>query len=80
MFLLGVQPFEFQQNLRETLMASVHYPRSVEFFVNECETFFNERNNFIKALHLTEVHLNIYFVNPFNLLPAFCLEFFGTRD
>ncbi|XP_057379729.1 Fanconi anemia group D2 protein-like [Daphnia carinata] len=52
--LLSVQPFEFQQSLREHLTTSVHYPRSIEFFVSECDTFFNNRDNFIKALHLTE--------------------------
>lgn len=52
--LLSVQQFEFQQSLRENLTTSVHYPRSIEFFVSECDTFFNNRDNFIKALHLTE--------------------------
>lgn len=70
---LGVQQFDFQQSLRDHLMSSVHYPRSVEFFVNECDTFFSERNNFIKALHFTEVicmiekicFLNRFYCNVF---------------
>lgn len=51
----GVQQNEFQQSLREHLVRSVHYPRSVDFFVSECEAFFATQENFIKALHPTEV-------------------------
>lgn len=59
----GVQQTDFQHSLREHLVNNVQFPRSVEFFVSECDTFLNERENFIKALHPTEVlEFRFYFL------------------
>lgn len=55
MFFLGVQQSDFQQKLRENFLVAVNYPRNVEFFVAECNTFFENTANFIKALQPTEV-------------------------
>lgn len=52
----GVQQSDFQQKLRENFLAAVNFPRNVEFFVAECNTFFDDQANFVKALLPTEVY------------------------
>ena len=52
---VGVHQSDFQQQLRDHFFSSIHYPRNIEFFVNECDQFFNVEGNFIKALQPTEV-------------------------
>jgi len=51
---LSVQQSDFQHTLKENFMKAVNYPRNIEFFVSECDTFLDVKPNFIKALQPTE--------------------------